>query len=159
MPGVAREHITEDGLLVQHLSDGSTIRKCLTESCIRNHVEKNGKQKCDCPDCASERLAKAAGSTDGYELSTLREKLPEELFEAVVEHLDLDEGPPESMDEVGKSLAEELYDDGVIEKQDGLTPSHHLGDPFEKDASAVKASGSHESMGLLDHFYDGVEGQ
>lgn len=156
MPKVVKEHLTDDGRLVEHHSDGSKSYRCVTQSCIRNHVEKNGKQKCD---CASDRLAKAAGTADGFDISTLREKLPEELFEAVVKHLDLDEGSPESMDEVGKSLSEALYDEGVIEKQDGLPPSHHLGNPFDMDATATKISGSHEFMGLLDHFYDSVEGR
>ena len=160
MPKVVKEHLTDDGRLVEHHSDGSKSYRCVTQSCIRDHVEKNGKQKCDCADCASDRLAKATGGGDGhqYSIDELRRRLPEDIFEEVMSYIDLNDGPPESMDEVGK-MAESLYDEGVIEKKEGLPPSHHLGDPFDMDATAVKISGSHESMGLLDHFYDSVEGR
>lgn len=118
-------------------------------------------------------IVKQAG--DSYSVEELREQLPEEIFEAVMERLDLDDSPPETMDEVGKSavLAKELYDDapsedsdsslekgvigGEFEQAGSLGAAHHLTgeSPFEE----VDVEVSKTAERRLDRLYDDEEGQ
>ena len=118
-------------------------------------------------------MVKQAG--DSYSVEELREQLPEEIFEAVMERLDLDDSPPETMEEVGKSavLAKELYDDapsedsdsplekgvigGEFEQAGSLGAAHHLTgeSPFEE----VDVEVSKTAERRLDRLYDDEEGQ
>lgn len=120
---------------------------------------------------AREMIDEVSGS---YRVEELRENLPEEIFEAVMDHLDLDDSPAETMEEVGKSiaLAEELYDETTPSGEDGffigkevdetdsaagVGASHHLNgpDPFEEPEVNVSKSGGP----ILERFYEGMEGR
>jgi hypothetical protein len=102
----------------------------------------------------SQNITKASG--DSFTVGELREALPEDIFEAVVNQLDLDDGPAESMEEVGKSagLAEELYNEDYTFEKGSVGASHHLGNPV--DEGEVEVS---KSSPALDRFYEsqGVE--
>lgn len=115
-------------------------------------------------------------ASDTYSVEELRDQLPEDIFEAVMAQLDLDDSLPESMEEVGKSadLAEELYDGISWEESDSsdlekgsigtdpvskvgtLGASHHLSgeSPFEDPEVDIS-----KSPAELDRFYEDVEGE
>jgi hypothetical protein len=108
-----------------------------------------------------------------YSVEELREQLPSEMFEAVMSHVDVEDSPSETMEEVGKSatLAKALYEEVPAEDSDatvekgaiGTEPaekvtsvgaSHHLTgeDPFKDPEVTVS-----KSPGELDRFYEELE--
>jgi hypothetical protein len=151
------------------MSSRSPARKAL-RSGIREAVE-------DSPYVTKEEVEEIVGEvSDSYSVEELREALPDDIFEAVMEHIDLDGSPPETMEEVGKSavLAKELYDDappdvsdssfekgavgGEFEGVGSVGAAHHLTgpDPFAEEPE-VEVSKSAEHR--LDRFYEEVEGE
>lgn len=117
-------------------------------------------------------------ATDSYSVEELRERLPQEIFEAVMDHIDLDDSPPETMEEVGKSavLAKALYDDVPLEESNtpqlekgvigsgpmghssSVDTEYHLpGAAPWKELEEVEISKSTEHR--VDLFYEDVEGR
>lgn len=158
--GVLTESVSVD------MSSRSPARKVL-KSGVREAVEDSNYVTKE----EVREMVKEAG--ESYSVDELREQLPEEIFEAVMERIDLDDSPPETMEEVGKSavLAKELYVDAPSEDSDAplekgaiggefeqagtVGAAHHLTgeSPFEEVDVEVSKTTEHR----LDRFYGDVE--
>lgn len=148
MPRGRVNEYVENGRLVKEWPDADPPVKttqCLTEECIQDHVNKS---KCSCDSCASGRVDKtedsstrgtaqllkeATGGDDfggPWSIAELREMLPEEKFEAVMEHLDLE-------DEVGVEkgvIDQRLLSNGVEKSRTPDVPADGVDAPdFDSD--------------------------